>query len=242
MTPDVAAAEVLSGRHGMVSFARPDQIGIVADVCQSFVLDNGAFAFWKTGKRTDWGLYYEFVDKWRLHPGFDWAVVPDVIDGSADENDALLAQWPFGGFAGVPVWHLHEPIDRLVRMSHEWPRVAFGSSAQYSKVGSEIWWRRASEAMDAVCVDGSPICKIHGLRMLDPRVFTLLPFSSADSTNVARNIGIDAKWKGTYTPVSKAARGVVIADRIESQQSAPRWASRPLQGELMEGLSLMEIT
>ncbi|MGK9559302.1 hypothetical protein O6495_24055, partial [Salmonella enterica subsp. enterica] len=43
--------------------------------------------------------------------------------------------------------------------------------------------------------------------------------ASADSTNVARNIGIDSAWKGTYSPQSKETRAYVLAERIESFNS-----------------------
>jgi hypothetical protein len=224
MTPDHAAVEILRGRHGMVSFAHPGQISLVADVCQSFVLDNGAFSFWKKGKQVDWEGYYRWVDDWRLHPGFDWALIPDVIEGDENGNDGLVAQWPFSSGVGVPVWHLHESLGRLIRLSLRWGRVALGSSAEYAQVGTEKWWGRMGKVMGVVCLDnGSPITKLHGLRMLAPKIFTQLPFASADSTNVARNLGMDNKWKGTYLPPTKAARGVVMVSRIEAWQSAPLW-------------------
>lgn len=224
MTPDAVAAEVLRGRHGLVSFAYPAQATLVAAVCQSFVFDNGAFTHWKRGRAVDYDRYYLWVDDWIRHPGFDWALIPDVIDGSEAANDALLGDWPFGVTFGVPVWHLHESITRLRRLTAHWPRVAFGSSGRYSTPGSGAWWERMGEAMRAICdPSGVPPCKLHGLRMLNPAIFTRLPLASADSTNVARNIGIDKAWKGTYTPPTKAARGVIIASRIEAAQSAEVW-------------------
>mgnify|MGYP003141909847 CR=1 FL=1 len=43
ITPLPAALAAWNGKHAMVSFARDDQIALAADVCQSFVLDNGAY-------------------------------------------------------------------------------------------------------------------------------------------------------------------------------------------------------
>ena len=37
-------ARFLMGRHALVPFPRQDDMGIVAEVCQSFVFDNGAFS------------------------------------------------------------------------------------------------------------------------------------------------------------------------------------------------------
>lgn len=66
-----------------------------------------------------------------------------------------------------------------------------------------------------------PITKIHGLRMLNKDIFTHVPLSSADSTNVARNIGIDKSWVGSpYAPASKETRTQVLVERIESFNSA----------------------
>jgi len=237
ITPNTAAAKVLAGRHAFVSFACTDQLDIALEVCQSFALDNGAFGAWRSGKPiTNWRPYYEWVRELRYHPGFDFAVVPDVIDGDEDANDYLLAQWPMEKHQSAPVWHMHESIERLVRLAGNWPRVAIGSSGRYATVGDAEWWGRIAEAMNAVCIGpaGRPICKLHGLRMLNPEVFGRLPFSSADSTNVGQNIGIDQKWRGTYQPPSKEWRAVVLAERIESTNSAQAWDRRMMQPDMFE--------
>lgn len=231
LTPEHAAAQVYAGRHAMVSFAHPAQLPLIADVCQSFALDNGAFSAWRSGKPvSDWEPFYKWVDEWRRHPGFDWYLIPDVIDGDEDANDELIATASPND--GVPVWHLHESLDRLEKLAFHWPRVAFGSSGEYATVGSPQWWHRMAEAMDVVCDGGRPCVKLHGLRMLSPRIFTRFPFASADSTNVARNTGLDGKWRGTYAPTSPAIRGIVLASRVEAMQSAPRWHPLGTQDDL----------
>ena len=77
--------------------------------------------------------------------------------------------------------------------------------------------------------DGLPLTKLHGLRMLNPKIFTRLPLSSADSTNIARNIGIDSAWRGTYLPPSKDVRALVMRERIESSHSARYWERQAVQ-------------
>ena len=72
-----------------------------------------------------------------------------------------------------------------------------------------------------------PKCKIHGLRMLNPKVFTKLPLSSADSTNAAVNCGSLDRF-GIYKPATAAQRAAVIADRIEQHNSAPFWSVETL--------------
>lgn len=232
ITPRDAAIQVLSRRHACVSFAHPAQVEIAAEVCQSFILDNGAFSHWKAGNgEIDVPAYADWVRTWRRHPGFDWCLIPDVIDGDEAANDRMFGTWrnAYGSFDScVPVWHMHESIGRLARLCRTFPRVALGSSGEFATVGSDAWWGRMSEAMDAVCdEDGRPICKLHGLRMLNPTVFSHLPLASADSCNVARNIGIDRAWeRSAYSPASKAERALILAGRIESHASASRWNRR----------------
>lgn len=220
ITPETCAVKAWQGRHAFISFAHPQQIGVAAVFAQSFALDNGAFSLWKAGKEVNWGGYYQWVGEWYTHPGFDFAVIPDVIGGTEAENDALLREWPFHRHQGAAVWHTNESIERLVRLAKEWPLVAIGSSAEYDAAKVNKLSQRLQEALPHICNEaGRPTCKLHGLRMLNPKIFTNWPFSSADSTNVARNIGIDNLWAKTYLPNTKEARTQVMVERVEMYNS-----------------------
>lgn len=221
-------ARFLAGRNALVPFdaSKPDgaeDICTAAEVCDSFVIDNGAFSAWRSGRPIeDWQPYYEFVREWRRHQAFEWAIIPDVIDGDEQANDALLVDWPFDE-CGVPVWHLHESLERLERLVVTYPRVALGSSGEFADPGSRNWWNRMVEAMDVVCdEDNRPRAKLHGLRMLDPAIFYRLPLASADSTNAVRNGNRKAKEVGCNTLTGMT----IIADRIGAHQSAGRWVIR----------------
>jgi hypothetical protein len=217
--PRQDTARFLIGRHALVPFSYTDDIAIVADVCQSFVLDNGAFTVWKKGGKVDVLGYLAWCREWCRHPGFDWALIPDVIDGDEKQNDELLAAWP-DDVEGVPVWHMHESLERLQRLASTWRTVALGSSGAWASVGTAGWWGRMTDAMTAICDEhGRPACKLHGLRMLDPDVFRRLPLSSADSTNAAVNSGSLSRF-GMYLPPTSSQRAAVIAARIESHNSA----------------------
>lgn len=224
-------ARFLSGRHALIPFVRDEDIGTAAEVCQSFCVDNGAYSAWKSGSPIeDWSEYFIFCEQWHRHPGFDWALIPDVIDGTESDNDRLLDQWP-RHVSGVPVWHLHESLDRLERLMG-YPRVALGSSGEWPNPGASKWWGRISEAMGVCCDSGGrPRAKLHGLRMLDPAIFTRIPLASADSTNAVRNSSGYSRY-GMYVPPSASARMEIIAQRIESHQSAAIWLSREKQGVL----------
>jgi hypothetical protein len=218
ITPETCAWKAWNGRHAFISFAHPDQIELAAAICQSFGLDNGAFSFWRQGGEPDWPAYYEWCERWLAHPACDWAVIPDVIEGTEAENDALLLEWPFG-HRGVPVWHLNESPERLVRLAVNWPRVALGSADEWDVSKPSKCLERLYDVLPAICRGGQPVVKLHGLRMLSPHIVTAVPLASADSTNVARNIGLDSAWSGAYAPATKETRAMVLAERIESHQS-----------------------
>lgn len=236
VTPVAAAASFFARRHGWVSFGNDSQMPLIAEVCQSFVDDCDAFGRWKRGEGpVDVPAYAAFVRSWQRHPGFDFAIIPDVIDGSEFDNDQMIAAWICGErmrCPSVPVWHLHESLDRLERLIRGveggvYARIALGSSGQWSTPGTQDWWDRMGEAMEVACdSDGCPRVKLHGLRMLNPTIFSHLPLASADSTNVARNVGLDNRWKGTYQPLTEAQRAHVLCERIELHAAAARWSRR----------------
>lgn len=222
------------GRHVMVSFARPAHLEIVAEVCSSFVLDNGAFTTWTKGESFDLDGYYEWCEKWIHHPACDWAVIPDVIDGTAKDNDKLLWQWPFARERGMPVYHFHEPISRLAGLCGWWKRVALGSSGKWPTPGTDSWWERVKEFMPRIVNErGQPYAKLHGLRMLNPEIFRRLPLNSADSANAAINAGSKSRF-GLYPHPESFGRSNVIADRIESMPAASHWNNRDETRSLFE--------
>lgn len=99
---------------------------------------------------------------------------------------------------------------------------------EFASVGSKAWHQRMSAAMDAVCDGhGQPVTKLHGLRMLDPKIMERYPLASADSTNMGRNIGLDVAWTGRNAPADLAVRGFVMAERIDATVGAERWVKSP---------------
>lgn len=231
ITPEVAAKAAIDGGHAFVSFRTPGQLPTVIECCQSFAIDNGAFAAWSEGSPiTDWAPFYTWAADCLLVPSCDFAVIPDVIDGTEEQNDDLVREWPLAKHQGAPVWHLHESLERLERLVSTWPRVCLGSSGEYATPGSPSWEQRMALAMSVVCdSQGRPATRLHGLRMLSTKVFTRFPLASADSTNIGRNIGIDSRWTGSYAPVGeakKSVRAALLRSRIEAYNSPARWAAQ----------------
>lgn len=254
VTPTDAAIALWTRRHAMVSFERPDQVELAFEICQTVRLDNGAFAKWQQWlkERAAAGMDHDpnwepskrlidipalaaWVREWERHPAYDGCMIPDDIEGDEAANDKLIALWlqqhprPTGG---IPVWHLHESLERLRYLVQctrggVYPCVALGSSGKWSQPGTVEWWNRMDEAMQVVCDEkGRPLCKLHGLRMLSPTIFSHLPLAAADSCNVARNIGLDTRWTGAYAPLTPLQRALVLAERIESHAAATRWSRR----------------
>lgn len=226
------AVRFLRGRHALIPFARPDNLAVAMEVCQSFVLDNSAFSLWRSGGGdVDVAAYHAWVHSIAGHPGLDWCLIPDKIDGAEDENVELVTLWLRMGsrVKCVPVWHLNESLEWLDYLVTNFQRVALGSSGQWSDPGTPAWWARMATVMRVACDDkGRPRAKLHGLRMMDPDIFTRLPLASADSTNAAVNCGSLSRF-GSYIPPTAAQRAEVIAERIEAHNSAHFWEGAPAQ-------------
>lgn len=177
----------LAGRCFCVSHYRPDQVEIIYRIAQGVMLDHGAYSVWKKTKTEvrDWRPYYDFCDRW-LHFPTSWALVPDVIDGGGQLQDALIRQWPHGKDRACPVWHMDENLDRLLRLTDEWPRVAIGSTAEYAVVGSAAWHERMQDAWNEIAKRHRRTPWIHMLRGMQ-MAGSIYPFASVDSTDIAQN-------------------------------------------------------
>lgn len=229
----VAQAQVLRGRFAFIPWKAPTALEIAMEVCRGFAVDNSAYSFWRTGEMPNWHDYIKWVKGFCRHPRFEFAIIPDVIDGSEQDNADLIKMWEKVAYHpvrihGCPVWHLHESIQRLERLvTSHWHYVALGSSGEYATVGTEAWHDRMNEAFSVIVdEDGYPRTRIHGLRMLSEDVVSEYPFYSCDSTNIAQNglrralsLGRDDSAWGSE----------VDAGRIERVQSPGTWKKRVRQ-------------
>jgi len=217
MTPR-AQLMTMKGRNFCVSFFEPRDADVCLQIGQSVMWDNGAFSVKTRGLEFDRDGFYAWVEPKLAHP--HWAVVPDVIDGTVDEQRAMVKTWPFRKSLGLPVWHLGLPIDYLLELCDQWERVCFGSTAQYWDIGGAAWCRRMDEAFNALArTFGAQLPWVHGLRMLGQSSGPW-PLASADSVNVARNFKDYGKCPDC------------VAMRIDSTNPPLRWNERPLQEQL----------
>jgi len=210
----------LAGKNFCVSFADARDADWCLQNGQSVMWDSGAFTAHTQGRQVDWNAFYAWLEP-RL--GFyHWAVIPDVIDGSIEQQRAMVASWPHGVWYGAPVWHMGLDISYLLELAETWPRICFGSSKQYWQVGSDLWCRRADEAFNALERVGSKaaIHMLRGMALSGDR----WPFASVDSTNVARNF----KNVGQEVDPERMAR------RIDAVQCPIKWAMRPQQKDMFD--------
>ena len=182
------------------------------------MLDNGAFSAKTRGLQFDRNGFYEWVEPLLAHP--HWAVVPDVIDGTEDEQRQMVKSWPFRKEMGIPVWHLGLPISYLIELCDAWGRVCFGSAGEFWQIGTSKWCHRMDEAFNAlVNTYGRQIPWVHGMRMLG-QASGPWPLASADSTNVALHHAEHLECAGC------------MAKRIDSTNPRTKWNIQPLQGVL----------
>lgn len=213
-----AQLERMAGRLFCVSYAAPGDLKTCLRIGQSVMLDNGAFSVKTRGLEFDEAGFIRWVEPVLAHP--HWAVVPDVIDGSLEQQREMAKRWPLPRDMSAPVWHLGLPIDYLLELTDHWPKVCLGSSGAYWDVGGASWCGRMDEVFNELCKRRSHMPWLHGLRMLGQAAGPW-PLASADSTNVGRNF----------------KDGIVCAEcmaqRIDSVNPPTLWVERPLQQELL---------
>ena len=201
ITPRSALA-TMAGRHFCVSFMASNDLNWCLQYGASVMLDNGAFSAWTRGITIDWNSFYDWCEPHLRHP--HWAVLPDVIDGDEQANDNLLATNRLPKELVAPVWHLHERLDRLLKLADEWPRLCFGSSGEFAMPGNSSWVKRIDEAWDILAKSNRKPW-VHMLRAMREASQGGWPFASADSTNIARNHAGSAKAPAQI-PETMAAR------------------------------------
>ncbi|CAB5220014.1 hypothetical protein UFOVP239_30 [uncultured Caudovirales phage] len=209
------ALESMKGEHFCISYFRPDNLKTCLKIGQSLMFDNGAFSCKTRDVPFDLDGFYGWVDPLLGHP--HWAVVPDIIDGSVEDQKKMVKTWPYPKAFGMPVWHLALPIEYLIELCDDWGKVCFGSSGQFWQIGSPAWSSRMDEAFNALHkAFGARLPWVHGLRMLG-QGSSHWPLASADSTNVGVNHkrGLDCAG--------------CMAKKIDAQNPAVGWTEKYVQ-------------
>jgi hypothetical protein len=204
----------LAGECFCVSFSEPRDAAAMHQIGQSVMHDNGAYSVWRKTKEpvADWASYYRWVEPF-LGNAVHWAVIPDEIDAGTQAQDYLVRQWPFG-HRGAPVWHMDEPIRRLLELCDTWSRVCIGSTAEYAIVGSDDWRDRMDEAFNELSKGRRFLPWLHMLRGMQCSRWEY-PFASVDSTDVAQNHHRARSYPGSLLPEEEIMYG--------AKMRAQRW-------------------
>lgn len=218
-TPITPKAELqkMSGRNFCVSYYRPDNLKTCLEIGQSVMLDNGAFSAYTKGVKINIKDYYRWLEPILVHP--HWAVVPDAIGGTVEDQHKLLVTWPRETISmdfAAPVFHLHLPLKHLWFLCNAYPKVCLGSSGEYWNVGSPSWCGRMDEIFNYLS-KRNWMPWLHGMRMLS-QMSGGWPLASADSTNVAQNF--------------KPGCAECMAQKIDGTNPSPKWTSREIQERL----------
>jgi hypothetical protein len=198
----------LRGESFCVSYATRHKLGKQLDQAIELVgadgvllIDNGAFSAWQKGEPLDVAGFCKWASDICERCPQAVVVVPDVIDGDAQENDQRIRDWfddCFENSVSFPnemvVWHLHEPLERLgelIEGDFHW--LAFGSSGEFAKCGTKKWHARIREAfayIEKFCSESNGAYARPWVHMMRAQAeLSAYDFDSADSTNVAMNHG-----------------------------------------------------
>ncbi len=209
----------LVGRNFCVRYGEHRDVDICHEIGQSVLLDNGAFPAWTQGRPIDWPGFVAWAKPYLEHHT-TWAAMPDVIDGTEEDNEALSV-WLYNYDREIwsrcaPVWHLHESIDRLKLLCQSHERVCIGSSGIFRDPASDVWRRRMETVFNELCGNGPAPVWLHMLRAMNQAAGGPFPFASADSTNLAQN------HAGTNS--GRPRRDIRrMADEIDGRQTPARW-------------------
>jgi len=220
-TPITPRSELtkMAGRHFCVSFANPKDSEVCMRIGQSVMWDNGAFSAYTRGAAFEADKFAVWLVRngYLAHP--HWAVIPDVIGGTVEQQREMLKSWPHPKELSAPVWHMDLSTDYLLELADNYPRICLGSSGEFWEVGGEKWCRRMDEAFNSLVRTRQYLPWIHGMRMLG-MAGSEWPLASADSTNVAQNFKRD-----TGCAECKAAM-------LDPIQTPNRWYVREEQSNL----------
>jgi ATP-dependent protease HslVU peptidase subunit len=219
----------------------PHSIDAEQSVIGGLLIDNGAFSNHQAGKSSFDADYLDGFIEWANEILLDCpqaiVVLPDVIDGTLEENERLLHETmcAFPVDRTMPVWHMHEPISAFLHLAEGFEWVAIGSSAQYFDIGTPIWHARMQELFAAIDAweatsNGAFIRpRIHMMRAQSQ--LHAYPFDSADSCNVAMNHSRQSKKGEAFAAFAGAAAdSFALMERFETklkdhQGSVPRAAT-----------------
>lgn len=140
-------------------------------------VDSGAFSAATSGGTIDPRQYIEWVQKWQHR--ITVASAPDVIgDPVATERDTQLMLDAKLTTQVLPVYHVGEPWEVLVKMAKAHPYIALGGMVPYAKNSKflKAWIAKAFTFIPRTT-------RVHGFGMTNWNVMQMFPWYSVDSSS-----------------------------------------------------------
>ncbi len=175
--------KVMPGRNALVSYYRNDQINLCEKVCNSILIDNGAYSYWNKGIiKNNWDNFYKWLETHPKRAGF---FIPDNIEGDPRINDFFIKECPFKD--GIPVFHSHDNLDKLEWIISDFKYMAISSSYEKGIPNIELL-QKLHNMMKIICdKDGYPKVKVHYLGSFNQNILGRYPFYSCDSSEFNRD-------------------------------------------------------
>lgn len=130
------------------------------------------------------------------------------------------------GQRGAPVWHIHEPVDRLKRLCDEWERVCIGSSAQFHVVGAQNWHLRIVLEHDGIKSELAKVIERIHARPHRPRTTFIVALPNGCQVK---------KWhlRLRFDSARKAAADLALKAGDEELTAASRHSSSAISGRAL---------
>lgn len=145
-----------------------------------FMLDSGAFTFFKSGKHVDWNDYVEkyadFINRNKVDLFFELDI--DPIIGYENVKKLRRKLESLTGKQCIPVWHKSRGKDDFIQMCKDYDYVAIGGIITKEIARTE--WKYFPYFINKAHENGA---KIHGLGFTSLNDLTKYHFDSVDSTS-----------------------------------------------------------
>ena len=142
---------------------------------RDWVLDSGAFSAHNSGTVISLEAYIEkCLELLSSDPTLTEVFALDVIGDHKASLHNCERMWE-AGVPAIPCYHINEPVEALLHLAKEYPKIALGGVAR-QKRGVKLEFAKQ-------CFSRVWPKKIHGFGFADQNCLLALPFHSTDATN-----------------------------------------------------------
>lgn len=211
------AEDVLQSMYNLESFyyIKPWQYELIHR-CKMFLLDSGAFTFFKNGKSIDWNdyitSYINFINEHDVKNFFELDI--DVLIGYDKVKQLRERLEKETGKKCIPVWHRSRGLQEFYNLCEQYPYVAIGGLAI-----KDIKPREYKALPFLINEAHKRDAQVHGLGFTNVKKFTEIRFDSVDSTrwNCARFGRLEYFDGRTIRSIDKRKEGKRLQGRTNNE-------------------------